>query len=95
MNPNAAAATPAKSDLPADAVHTGRERIDAIDAQIADLIQRRIEVSREIQSARVAEGGRRVDLRRETEIISRYTAALGKPGVGIAMALLELGRGRA
>jgi len=74
---------------------SGRERIDALDAQIADLVQRRIEVSRQIQAARIADGGRRVDLRRETEVIARYSAALGRPGTAIAMALLELGRGRA
>lgn len=73
----------------------GRARMDAIDAQIAELIQRRGEVSRQIQAARIADGGRRVDLRRETEIINRYRTALGRPGVTIAMALLELGRGRA
>jgi chorismate mutase len=73
----------------------GRERIDEVDAQIVELIQRRIEVSRQIQAARLLDGGRRVDLRRETEIISRYTTALGRPGTTIAMALLELGRGRA
>jgi chorismate mutase len=78
-----------------EGVLTGRERIDALDDQIAELILRRIEVSRQIQSARIADGGRRVDLRRETEIIARYSAALGRPGTAIAMALLELGRGRA
>jgi chorismate mutase len=78
-----------------DGVLSGRERIDALDAQIAELVQRRIEVSRQIQASRIADGGRRVDLRRETEIIARYCAALGRPGTAIAMALLELGRGRA
>jgi chorismate mutase len=78
-----------------DGVLTGRERIDALDAQIAELVRRRVEVSRQIQAARIAEGGRRVDLRRETEVIGRYSAALGRPGTAIAMALLELGRGRA
>ncbi|MBS2961705.1 chorismate mutase [Actinocrinis puniceicyclus] len=78
-----------------DAVHCGRERIDALDAQITALVLSRVEASRQIQAARVADGGRRVDLRRETEIIGRYSAALGRPGIAIAMALLELGRGRA
>ena len=90
--------TPAEldSDAPAPGgVLSGRERIDALDAQIAELVLRRIEVSRQIQASRIAEGGRRVDLRRETEIIGRYSAALGRPGTTIAMALLELGRGRA
>jgi chorismate mutase len=74
------------------AVRSGRERIDALDAQIAQLVLHRNEVSRQIQAARVAGGGGRVDLRRETEIIARYDAALGRPGTAIAMALLELGR---
>lgn len=74
---------------------TGRDRIDAVDAQIVDLIHRRIEISRQIQASRLADGGRRVDLRRETEVIARYTAGLSRPGTSIAMALLELGRGRA
>jgi chorismate mutase len=73
----------------------GRVRMDTIDEQIVELIRRRGEASRDIQAARIADGGRRVDLRRETEIIGRYTAALGRPGTAIAMALLELGRGRA
>ena len=88
--------TPASASTPAPGgVLGGRDRIDAVDAQIVELIQRRIEVSRQIQAARLADGGRRVDLRRETEIISRYTVGLGRPGTTIAMALLELGRGRA
>jgi chorismate mutase len=78
-----------------DRVLSGRERIDALDAEIAGLVRRRIDVSRQIQAARIADGGRRVDLRRETEIIARYSDALGRPGTAIAMALLELGRGQA
>ncbi len=76
-------------------VLTGRERIDLLDNQIAELVLRRIEVSKQIQAARIAEGGRRVDVRRENEIIARYSGPLGRPGTAIAMALLELGRGRA
>ena len=91
-SPGAAATTAASAPVP---VLSGRVQIDALDEQIAGLILRRIEVSRAIQAARIADGGRRVDLRRESEIIGRYRAALGKPGTGIAMALLELCRGRA
>ena len=72
----------------------GRERIDALDAEIIELIRQRIAVSAEIQAVRMADGGRRLDLRRETEVIGRYTRSLGRPGTGVAMALLELGRGR-
>jgi chorismate mutase len=75
-------------------VSGGRERIDAIDAELIELIRARMAVSAEIQAARMADGGRRVDLSRETEVIGRYTRSLGKPGTSVAMALLELGRGR-
>ncbi|HEY3872054.1 MAG TPA: chorismate mutase [Actinocrinis sp.] len=83
------------AENPPEPVLAGRARIDALDRQIGELILRRIEVSRAIQAARIADGGRRVDLRRESEIIGGYRAALGKPGTAIAMALLELCRGRA
>jgi chorismate mutase len=83
----------ASADAPTG-VLSGRERIDAIDAELIELIRRRVAVSAEIQAARISEGGRRLDLSRETEVIGRYTRALGRPGTGVAMALLELGRGR-
>lgn len=100
--------TAAGDTAPADAAHagtgaadaapagvsSGRARIDAIDAELIELIQRRMAVSAEIQAARITSGGRRLDLRRETEVIGRYTQALGRPGTSVAMALLELGRGR-
>jgi chorismate mutase len=72
----------------------GRARIDAIDAELIALIRRRAAVSAEIQSTRIAGGGRRLDLSRETEVIGRYTRSLGRPGTSVAMALLEIGRGR-
>jgi chorismate mutase len=87
--PEPAAAPPAP-----DGVSGGRARIDALDAELIELIRRRVAVSAEIQSARIATGGRRLDLRRETEVIGRYTQELGRPGTSVAMALLELGRGR-
>jgi len=100
---NALPATTAIPTVPAAAaadagsptgVLSGRERIDAIDAELIELIRRRVAVSTEIQAARISDGGRRLDLSRETEIIGRYTRSLGRPGTGVAMALLELGRGR-
>ncbi|MBS2533879.1 chorismate mutase [Catenulispora sp. NF23] len=75
-------------------VLTGRARIDDLDARILALITERVGTAVDIQSARIAEGGRRLDLKRETEIITRYREALGRPGVTIAMAVLELCRGR-
>jgi chorismate mutase len=83
------------SSTPApEAVLGGRERMDAIDAELIELIRQRTAVSAEIQAARMVDGGRRLDLRRETEVIGRYTRTLGRPGTSVAMALLELGRGR-
>ena len=93
--PQPTAAVPAPTAPPApDGVPGGRERIDAIDAELIALIRRRMAVSAEIQAARMSDGGRRLDLRRETEVIGRYTRELGRPGTSVAMALLELGRGR-
>jgi chorismate mutase len=75
-------------------VRSGRDRIDDLDARILSLIAERVETARSVQAARIAEGGRRLDLKRETEIIARYREALGRPGVAVAMAVLELCRGR-
>ncbi|MDT0478330.1 chorismate mutase, partial [Streptomyces sp. DSM 41014] len=47
-----------------------------------------------IQEARITSGGRRVNLSRETAVLSHYRDALGKPGTALAMTLLELCRGR-
>ncbi len=71
-----------------------RERIDALDDRIIGLIQERMAVSAVIQDARIASGGRRVNLSREMEILGHYSEALGKPGTSLAMTLLELCRGR-
>ncbi|MFD8457585.1 chorismate mutase [Streptomyces antimycoticus] len=78
----------------ADVIGTARERIDALDGQILDLVRERMTVSAGIQEARIASGGRRVQLSREMEILDRYRQRLGKPGTTLAMTLLELCRGR-
>jgi chorismate mutase len=77
-----------------DAVDTGRARIDELDRAIIEMILARVEVSGEIQRARIAAGGGRVQLARETEIIARYRQALGKPGTSVALNLLDLCRGQ-
>lgn len=76
-----------------DPVSTGRAEIDAIDAELVALVQRRMSVSRAIQAARIAAGGRRVEHSRELAILTRYSDALGRPGTTLAMTLLELCRG--
>ena len=75
-------------------VQSGRARIDDIDAEIVALVRERTSVSEAIQAARQRTGGPRVVHARENEVVGRWRAELGRPGVAIAMALLELGRGR-
>lgn len=71
-----------------------RDRIDDLDRRIIKLIGERVALSQEVQRTRIAAGGRRVQLTREMEVIARYREALDKPGTEVAMALLELCRGR-
>ncbi len=75
-------------------VTAGRDRIDAIDAAIRDLVAERVAVSREIQALRKAEGRPGIQHARENEIIGGYGDALGDPGADIALAVLALCRGR-
>lgn len=75
-------------------VEAGRARIDAIDAEIVRLVAERTAVSEQIQRARQSAGGPRVVHARENEVVGRWRSALGRPGATIALALLELGRGR-
>lgn len=70
-----------------------RKEIDAVDAKILELVQRRTEVSRLIGAARMAAGGTRIVYNREMDVIARYRA-LGDEGRELAMLLLQLGRGR-
>jgi chorismate mutase len=79
----------------AQVIADGRARIDALDDEIIALVQRRLEVSRVNQKARMATGGGRVEHGRELEIMNHYAAALGRPGGALALALLEVMRGSA
>lgn len=98
------ASASASASVSADAEHvgqptpagvcSGRAQIDDLDARILALITERVNTAADIQAARIADGGRRLDLKRETEIIARYRGALGRPGVTVALAVLELCRGR-
>ncbi len=78
-----------------DEITDARGRIDALDEQIIALVRERMAVSAGIQGARMATGGRRVNLSREMEVLARYRAELGRPGTAMAMTLLELSRGPA
>ncbi|WP_432134945.1 chorismate mutase [Streptomyces sp. bgisy154] len=86
--------TGARTAEAAGVISGARERIDALDDRIIGLIQERMAVSAVIQEARITSGGRRVNLARETEILTHYREALGRPGTTLAMTLLELCRGR-
>ena len=91
---NTAEKTGARTAEAAGVITGARERIDALDDRIIGLIQERMAVSAVIQEARIASGGRRVNLSREMEVLGHYSEALGKPGTSLAMTLLELCRGR-
>lgn len=81
-------------DVPVTDVASGRARLDAIDEQIRELVQTRRRVSQQVQQLRRAAGGPRIEHSRENEILNRYSEALGRPGVSLALAVLELCRGQ-
>lgn len=70
-----------------------RKEIDWLDAEIVRLVKRRAEVSQQVGAARMAAGGPRIVVNREMDVLARYRD-LGPEGRKIAMALLELGRGK-
>ncbi|MGP4013403.1 chorismate mutase [Streptomyces sp. 4N124] len=94
MTATATEKTGAHTSEAAETITGARERIDALDDRIIGLIQERMAVSAVVQEARIASGGRRVNLSREMEILAHYREALGKPGTSLAMTLLELCRGK-
>ena len=71
-----------------------RGEIDSCDAQIIELVQRRLAVSQQIGALRSASGGTRLSLSREQRVLDRFRTALGPDGVALGMMLLRLGRGR-
>ena len=87
------ATTPSETDDPAADLVALREEIDALDAEILRLVQRRSAVSQAIGAARMAAGGPRVVHGREMAVLDRYRD-LGAEGRELAVLLLRLGRGR-
>jgi chorismate mutase len=79
---------------PAERIRRLRGEIDACDAEIIALVQRRLAISREIGSVRAATGGTRLNLSREQQVLDRFRAALGQEGAALGMLLLRQGRGR-
>jgi chorismate mutase len=88
------AATPAGATDPAQRISELRTEIDACDAEIIALVQRRLAISREIGSLRSAAGGTRLSLAREQQVLARFGDALGPDGAALGMMLLRQGRGR-
>jgi chorismate mutase len=71
-----------------------RAEIDACDAAIIDLVQKRLAISRQIGALRSASGGTRLNLSREQQVLDRFRSALGDDGAALGMMLLRQGRGR-
>ncbi|MCW2676290.1 MAG: Monofunctional chorismate mutase [Modestobacter sp.] len=101
MSTVTAASHPAAPDLtptvPADpAARIGelRGEIDACDAAIIELVQRRLAISQEIGVVRATTGGTRLSLSREQQVLCRFRNALGPDGASLGMMLLRHGRGR-
>ncbi|WP_217208210.1 chorismate mutase [Streptomyces sp. AC550_RSS872] len=70
-----------------------RAELDLVDAEIRALMERRRDLSGEVQRSRMLSGGTRTDLTREMRVISPYADQFGRPGTAVAMALLEICRG--
>ncbi len=70
-----------------------RLEIDAIDAELVRLIQRRTAISGAIGTARKSLGGPRIVYSREMAILDRFRT-LGPAGTDLGLMLLSMGRGR-
>ncbi|AXB49027.1 chorismate mutase [Amycolatopsis albispora] len=84
---------PQTDEPTADDIDALRKEIDWLDQEILRLVKRRVEVSKTIGAARMAAGGTRIVYNREMDVLARYRE-LGPEGRELAMALLNLGRGR-
>ena len=95
MNPQAheGSVSSAEPVTSAEEIAKLRKEIDWLDGEILRLVKRRVEVSKTIGAARMAAGGTRIVYNREMDVLARYRD-LGPEGRQLAMALLNLGRGR-
>jgi chorismate mutase len=78
---------------PAAQIDALRGEVDSCDAQIIELVQRRVAISQEIGALRTASGGTRLSLSREQRVLDRFREALGPDGASLGMMLLRQGRG--
>lgn len=84
----------AGADPNAERIGVLRRRIDAADEAIIEMVKVRMAASAEVGAIRMANGGPRLVLSREQQIIGRYREALGADGAQLAMLLLRASRGR-
>jgi chorismate mutase len=87
-------ATDAAAPDPMARIGELRTEIDACDAELIELLRRRLAVSHEIGALRAASGGTRLSLAREQQVLARFREALGPDGASLGMLLLRQGRGR-
>jgi chorismate mutase len=95
MSPLASSAAPVTvtgSDV--ERIGELRADIDACDAEIIELVRKRLAISQQIGALRSASGGTRLNLSREQQVLDRFRAALGPDGAALGMLLLRQGRGR-
>jgi chorismate mutase len=90
----ASSAPTAVTGTEAERIGQLRVAIDACDAEIIELVQRRLAISQEIGALRTASGGTRLSLSREKQVLARFQDALGPDGAALGMMLLRQGRGR-
>ena len=83
----------ATAALDVSSVDEGRAQLDAIDAELRALVLARREISQQVQRLRREAGGPRIEHSRENQILNAYGDALGRAGVGLALAVLEICRG--
>ena len=79
---------------PGERIGELRGAIDSCDAEIIELVRRRLAISQEIGALRAASGGTRLSLSREQQVLARFRHALGPAGATLGMMLLRQGRGR-
>jgi chorismate mutase len=91
LDQTGAASTP--TGTPDGRISQLRARIDEIDANLIKLWLERAAISQEVGATRMANGGTRLVLAREQEILNRFREALGADGTQLAMLILRAGRG--
>lgn len=85
---------PAPEMSPAASIPQMRARIDQIDTAMISLWRERAELSRTIGVLRLRQGGTRLVLAREAEILQRFRAGIGSDGIQLGLLVLRAGRGR-